>query len=217
MKRILKRKGRAAHICRVSVRFQSICHIVSWNLTQCGPPSWGAGGGVAVLELQLSWVPFPAHSAEAAQPWLPKEGGWNQCLGSVQGSTPNKLRFLPKVRLFCDLAIEFRMMSDAKWNPINCYNDPCCFGGSLWRCWECSWRSNSCIPSVTLDVCRAHMYNANPVWQASQTAPIDFSSATQPLSSPKQLCGDKQGRGGASSRTFSPTTSTASDARNLAA
>lgn len=69
--------------------------------------------------------------------------------------------------------------------------------GSSWSCWKCSWRSNPLTPWVTQDLCRAHMYNANPVWQASQASPIDFSSATQPLSSPKQLHSDKCWRRGA--------------------
>lgn len=133
-------------------------------------------------------------SAESAPLWFPQKKRLKSMSASTQGSISNKLRFLPKVRLFGDLAIEFRMMSDAKGNPINCHNDLCCFGvfmGQLGVFLEIRF---SYPFSKTLDACRARTYNAHPVWQASQAAPIDFSSATQPLSSPKQPSSDKRGR-----------------------
>lgn len=92
--------------------------ITSWKL----PQSWSSLMVGGALLSRLSFF------VETAPLWLQKKRLklTKATSGSTQSSTPHELRCLPKVRLFCDLEIEFRMMSDTKGNPINCYNDRCC-------------------------------------------------------------------------------------------
>lgn len=90
----------------------------------------------------------------------------------------------------CDLAMKFRGCQLQREIQLIAIMPNVALGSSQGY-WECSLRSNPLTPWVTQDSCGARMYNANPVWQASDASPIDFSSATQPLSSPKQLHSDK--------------------------
>lgn len=98
---------------------------------------------------------------------VPHKGKTNQrnIEKSAELQTFSKLRHWPQGRLFCDLAIEFGMMSEQRRRQfiarMTC--------GSSWEWLEALLETQFSHPPGDSQLCRAcTVHNANPVWQASR-------------------------------------------------